>query len=50
MSTKHAAMGVAPRRDGTVGRMYLCGKTALGRWLAFGMGPNVKSPEECKNR
>lgn len=38
----------APRRDGTVGGMYLCAKTAKGQWLAFG-GPSGKAPEECKD-
>lgn len=40
----------APRRDGTVGGMYICAKTAQGQWLVFGMGPNSKPPEECKDR
>jgi Family of unknown function (DUF6152) len=39
----------SPRRDGTVGGLYLCGRTATGKWLAFGMGPNSKPPTECKD-
>lgn len=39
----------APRRDGTVGGLYLCGKTAQGQWLIFGMGPNSTPPVECKD-
>jgi hypothetical protein len=29
-----------PRKDGTVGGLFLCGRTAKGQWLVFGMGPN----------
>lgn len=36
-----------PRRDGTVGGMYLCAKTAEGQWLIFG-SPDSKPQEECK--
>ena len=39
----------APRRDGSVGGLYLCGRTSEGKWLVFGMGPNSKAPEECKD-
>ena len=39
----------SPRRDGTVGGLFLCGRTAAGKWLAFGMGPNSKPPAECKD-
>jgi hypothetical protein len=39
----------APRRDGTVGGLYLCARTTAGKWLVFGMGPNSKPPEECKD-
>lgn len=37
-----------PRRDGTVGGMYLCAKTADGQWLVFG-GPDSKPEQECKD-
>ncbi|MGC3982407.1 MAG: DUF6152 family protein [Steroidobacteraceae bacterium] len=39
----------APRRDGTVGGLYLCGRTTEGKWLVFGMGPNSVPPAECKD-
>jgi hypothetical protein len=39
----------APRRDGTVGGLYLCARTAKGQWLVFGMGPNNKPAAECKD-
>jgi Family of unknown function (DUF6152) len=38
----------APRRDGTGGGMYLCGRTAQGQWLVFG-GPDATPPVECKD-
>lgn len=38
-----------PRRDGTVGGLLLCGRTAEGKWLVFGMGPNSTAPEECRD-
>lgn len=39
----------APRRDGSVGGLYLCARTAAGKWLVFGMGPNSVPPAECKD-
>lgn len=38
-----------PRRDGTVGGLYVCGRTPQGQWLIFGMGPNSTPPPECKD-
>jgi len=39
----------APRRDGTVGGLYLCGKTTEGKWLIFGMGPNTPVRPACQD-
>lgn len=39
----------APRRDGSVGGLYRCARTAAGKWLIFGMGPNSVPPPECKD-
>lgn len=38
----------SPRRDGSVGGLYLCGRTADGKWLVFGMGPNTPNRPECQ--
>lgn len=38
----------SPRRDGTVGGLYLCGRTVDGKWLLFGMGPNSQKRPECQ--
>jgi hypothetical protein len=37
----------APRRDGTVGGLYLCARTLDGVWLVFSMGPNTPERPEC---
>jgi hypothetical protein len=39
----------APRRDGTVGGLFLCARTAEGKWVIFGMGPNSPARPECKD-
>ncbi|MFT3905913.1 MAG: DUF6152 family protein [Steroidobacteraceae bacterium] len=39
----------APRRDGTVGGLFLCGRTASGQWLRFGMGPNSTPVPACQH-
>jgi hypothetical protein len=39
----------APRRDGTVGGLYLCGRTAEGKWLVFGMGSDTPARPECND-
>jgi Family of unknown function (DUF6152) len=39
----------APRRDGTVGGLYLCARTDQGQWLIFGMGPNSTPHPGCQN-
>ncbi|MFT3907532.1 MAG: DUF6152 family protein [Steroidobacteraceae bacterium] len=39
----------SPRKDGTVGGLYYCARTADGHWMVFGMGPNSTPPTECKD-
>lgn len=39
----------APRRDGTVGGLFLCGRTGSGQWLRFGMGPDSKPIPACQH-
>lgn len=39
---------VSPRYEG-LGGLYYCARTPEGKWLVFGMGPNSKPPEECKD-
>lgn len=39
----------SPRRDGTVGGLYVCGRTAEGQWLTFGLGPNTVKRPECQD-
>ena len=38
----------APRRDGTVGGLFLCARTVEGKWVIFGMGPNSPARPECQ--
>lgn len=38
----------APRRDGTVGGLFLCARTVEGKWVIFGMGPNSAPRPECQ--
>jgi hypothetical protein len=38
----------APRRDGTVGGLFLCARTVEGKWVIFGMGPNMPARPECR--
>ena len=39
----------APRRDGTVGGLFLCARTVEGKWVIFGMGPNSPARPECQD-
>jgi hypothetical protein len=38
----------SPRFEG-LGGLYYCARTAEGKWLVFGMGPNATPPAECKD-